>query len=955
MATDFSHNSTAPSCNDWQTVLVQLQTILAPDLFQLVDKAAQWSEFVRTSFSQNLEASCAALQWQAHQSDNAIASTLEQRFSAFNPVSDESEDTVMRRLRLFRRAHSAAVAVLELTDRLPIESTSLRISLLADCLIKAAYRFSYEQHAQRFGQPLGHSQRPSQLLIIAMGKLGGLELNFSSDIDLIFLYPEDGETSGTTRTTDNARFFRRVGTQLIKLLDEVTQDGFVFRVDMRLRPYGDSGALVMSLAQAEEYYQEQGREWERFAMIRSRVLTGEPADQKILDDIIRPFSFRRYIDYGVIDSIRSMKEMIQREVRRKGLTDNIKLGAGGIREVEFIVQSMQLIQGGRDKRLREKSVLKVLPLLVEAKLLPAKTQANLSQAYRFLRRLEHCIQELAERQTQQLPVDPNERAAISHAMGFDNWSQLIDQLKIHQHKTNDHFNALFGEERRQALTQDDFYRALAEGHIDVEQLTAELIERSQRQLAQDVAAQFIQQVDGFVTESSVLNLSSRGSKRLKAFFPALLASCLATKSPDVTLSRLLKVLRAILKRTAYLELLSENPPILQHLVDLAGQSEWVVQRLSEFPVLFDELLYPNSLYEPLQTADLKSELQQILLRIDANDEEELLDALRAFKQINELRVAAALLAERLSISQVSQYLTQQAEVILQAAVEQCWRLLVLKHGAPEGLSGQAHDCGFAIIGYGKLGGVELGFGSDLDLVFLFDQSMELATTGERSINNSRFYTRLAQKLIHFLSTRTNSGLLYEVDMRLRPSGSSGLLVSHIDAYRDYQMESAWTWEHQALIRARFVAGDKKLSPAFEQIRLRTLRKNRELPQLKKDVVEMRQKMRGQLEKVIMGKVDLKQATGGLVDIEFLAQYLVLAYQGDLPIPHGTVKCLQFIERQQMLSNQDAMTLIKHYRDIRNKLNAMALMEQGRHLPETEMAEKLSEVNAIWQRVLGQSN
>lgn len=348
----------------------------------------------------------------------------------------------------------------------------------------------------------------------------------------------------------------------------------------------------------------------------------------------------------------------------------------------------------------------------------------------------------------------------------------------------------------------------------------------------------------------------------------------------MALNRLLKVIQAILKRTAYLELFAENPPILQQLVDLAGRSDWVVRRLSDYPILFDELLYPNSLYEPLQAGDLKSELQQALLRADESDEEELLDTLRTFKQTNELRVAAALLAERLNISQVSRYLTQLAEVILQSSLDLCWNLLRLKYGLPAGLSGQPGDYGFAIVGYGKLGGEELGFGSDLDLVFLYNQSVDGVTTGKRAISCSRFYTRLAQKLIHFLSIRTNLGFLYEVDMRLRPSGASGLLVSHIDAYHEYQTESAWTWEHQALVRARYVAGDINLKVEFELVRQKTLIKPVNIQKLKKDVVTMRNKMREALLKVAPGKVDLKQTQGGLVDIEFLSQYFCLSYYSD---------------------------------------------------------------------------
>jgi len=574
--------------------------------------------------------------------------------------------------------------------------------------------------------------------------------------------------------------------------------------------------------------------------------------------------------------------------------------------------------------------------------------------------LEHSIHELAEKQTQQLPESEEEQKALCLAMSFSDWQGLISQLETWQSQVNEHFNQLFGEDRQTALAADDFYFSLSEGHIDAQQLFEHIKSKHPDRdelITLEVCENYLKQLELFAREPSVINLSSRGAKRVRTFFPALLSACLSTEQPDLTLKRLLKVLQAIIKRTAYLELLSENQPILEHLVDLAGRSPWVVKRLSDYPVLFDELLYPNSLYEPLQTADLQSELQQNLLRINPDDEEELLDTVRAFKQTNELRVAAALLAERLSISQVSRYLTQLAEVVLQAAVKQCWHLLSLKYGVPDSLADKDGCYGFAVVGYGKVGGFELGFGSDLDLVFLFDQPVDQQTNGKRAINNSRFYTRLAQKIIHFLSTRTNLGLLYEVDMRLRPSGSSGLLVSHIDAYREYQAESAWTWEHQALVRARFVAGDESLRMTFDRIRFDTLSLKRDDEQLQADVVDMRQKMRQQLERKQNGKTDLKQTKGGLVDIEFLAQYFcLLSFDNDEHareiIPNNTVEGLKLAATEGSISQADSLLLIKNYRLFRNKLNQMALVSSDNLIDETLFVEQREIVQTIWDNILG---
>lgn len=887
----------------------------------------------------------------------------------------QQEANVMRLLRSVRRCHSAAIASLELSHHLSIEESSARMSILAEVLIQAAYAWSYACQRITFGLPTSSNQQHGceNLLVVAMGKLGGMELNFSSDIDLIFFYLSDGETQGARRQVNNSRFFQKVGIQLIKLLNESTEDGFVFRVDMRLRPYGDSGNLVMSIAQAEDYYHEQGRGWERFAMVRAKIVTGSPSEQQALYQIITPFAFRRYIDYGVIDSLRNMKSMIQREVRRRGLKGNIKLGAGGIREIEFMVQSLQLIQGGRNKRLQEKSVLKVLPLLVEEKLLPLATSHELSSNYQFLRRLEHCLQELEEKQTQQLPTDTNTQLVIADVMGFSGWNDFEQRLTQIQENTNAHFNALFGEEKTVDESISEFFISLWEGHIEVPHLT-----QKYPRLSDAEASGFLAQLSQFCESHMVVNLSSRGAKRLKLFFPKLLAICLDTDNPEKTLTSLLAILKAILKRTAYLELLSENLPILQHLVDLVSRSQWVANRLAESPLLFDELLYPNSLYAPLTSADLQNELRQNLLRIDENDTEQLLDVIRSFKQINELRVAAAMLAERLSISQVSRYLTQLAQVIIQTSMQICWRALTEKYGQPQGLAGEENgdslnepmNMGFAVVAYGKLGGAELGFSSDLDLVFLFDQPASDSTVFDKDENSagrkksilvSRFYTRFAQKLIHFLSTRTSLGILYEVDMRLRPSGNSGLLVSHIDAFSDYQKESAWTWEHQALCRARAIAGDQSLAERFKKIRWLTIQSPRDAIKLRKDVVDMRQKMRQQLLQEKDGFCDLKQCQGGLVDIEFLAQFLLLDNDGteideqsnsNDELPANTVAMIKYSVEKKQLDESDGKLLSNAYRSYRNCLNEMAIVSGRRFIKDDLFVEERLAVNTLWQKVFG---
>jgi len=969
------------------------KTTINDDLFHYISNAIEISPFVADVFIHQLEPVLEQINW--HRSNRALdfskylrlqikqslyvpsisfdslSITQGQVFAINDFAADyQSEASIMKWLRRIRYQHSAAIAVLELSGQLSIEESIARMSILAEELIMIAYLWSYAAKREIFGLPVSETTEflnneccEQNMLILAMGKLGGYELNFSSDIDLIFFYSHDGQTNGGRRQIENSRFFQKVGASLVKLLNEPTEDGFVFRVDMRLRPYGSSGNLVMSVDQAEDYYHEQGRGWERFAMVRARVISGREQEKTELENIITPFAFRRYIDYGVIDSLRNMKEMIQREVRRRGLKDNIKLGAGGIREIEFMVQSLQLIQGGRDKRIQEKSLLKVLPLLSEVKLLAKDIAEELAKNYRFLRQLENFLQQREEQQTQQLPQNKNDQYIIAQLMGFVDWNKLHYQLEAVQKNTNEHFNNLFSEEQKQFEQKDDFFVSLWEGHISIDDF-----QQRASNLNNQTSQKVIDILQDFRRSRSILNLSNKGAKRLQKFFPNLLEICLETDDPVKTILNLIVVLKSILQRTAYLDLLSENPPILQHFVDLVSRSEWMVRRLSDYPILFDELLYPNSLYEPLKTVDLKSELQQGLLRIEENDDEQMLNAIRRFKQANELRVAAALLSKQLNISQVAHYLSELAEVVVQTVLEQSWRALTNQYGAPEKLNmsdvyGQRH-IGFSVIAYGKLGGSELGFNSDLDLVFLFEQPLDSQTLGsgslkKKSISVSRFYTRLAQKMIHFLSARTNLGLLYEVDMRLRPSGNSGLLVSHIDAFAEYQKESAWTWEHQALVRARAIAGDLSIIDKFTRIRQNILNLPRNFEKLKYDIVDMRDKMRKEL-KISASKLDLKHSQGGLVDIEFLAQYFILSQPHDGNradsmaeqglIPSDTIGALRSAKINQQLKPEDADLLIRSYQCFQNTINERFIHSDAIYLDEELFANERCAVSEIWRKI-----
>jgi len=868
----------------------------------------------------------------------------------------QSQASMMSALRQLRRRLSAALAMFELNHRITNDQAVVCQSIVAEKLIYLAYQWSYASLAESFGVA-EVDDKAINLLILAMGKLGGRELNFSSDVDLIFFYSHGGETQGGRRSISHNQFFNRIGVLSIKLLDEVTSDGFVYRVDMRLRPYGDSGSLVMSVAQAEDYYQEQGRDWERFAMVRARLISGTKSEQIELQNIIKPFAFRRYIDYGVIDALRNMKQMIQQEVRRRGLVDNIKLGAGGIREVEFMVQSLQLIRGGRAPRLQQPSVVKVLPLIEEENLLQKSISDQLLKHYRFLRQTENYIQIFEEKQTQTLPQEQAYKNNLALLMGYSCWDDFYHELQNIMQQNHNHFNELFGESEKIENPVDDFYLQLSQGFIQATQL------KDKYSIELSSAEAIVNRINVFIGSTMVKTMTARGAKRLKSILPILLNKTLEKKQSLQSLNSLFLVLKAILKRTVYLDLLYENHPVLEQLVDLVSRSDWIAERLSEYPILLDELLYPTSLYHPLKKQELKSELTQKLLRADEGDQELMLDSLREFKQINELRVAAALISNSITIEQVGSYLTQISEVILEFVYQYSLKRLFEKYKLSLSAGflqqdGLAQAIGFSMIAYGKLGGNELGFSSDLDLVFLFDEKQN-----KIEISDFRFYTRLAQKIIHFLSTHTRLGILYEVDMRLRPSGNSGLLVSHIEAFDEYQKQQAWTWEHQALVRARAIVGHKQLNRRFNVIRYQVLCQQRDRVSLRNDVKQMREKMRQQLETSDKNTLDLKQCAGGLVDIEFITQYLTLLFVRQVKkyepnsrfIPTNNILLLVASKALADLNNHDLNTadldvLIEAYSSYLNEINQSVILNFRSKSNIKRFENEREDVKTIWEKI-----
>ena len=878
-----------------------------------------------------------------------------------------SDDELGRALRRQRTRQQVRIIWRDINRQADLIETCRDLSDMADASIDQAYRWLYQRHCQQFGTPIGNrSGEPQAMVILGMGKLGAVELNLSSDIDLIFAYPEGGETVGAKRALDNQEFFIRLGQRLIKALDPMTVDGFVFRVDMRLRPYGSSGALVLSFNALEQYYQDQGRDWERYAMIKARVVAGDQVMGAQLLSLLRPFVYRRYLDFSAIEALRTMKQLIQQEVRRKGMADNIKLGAGGIREVEFIAQAFQLIHGGRDLSLQQRPLLKVLTTLEGQGYLPGAVISELREGYEFLRYTEHAIQAIADRQTQMLPDTEQDQARIAFIMGFDSWSAFHEQLMAWRGRIDWHF--------RQVIADPDEEEVIDEGELIVGGEWLPLWEEVQ----DDAAACAQLEEAGFVDAPKALKqlaslrsspqlraMQRLGRERLDAFIPRLLAQAVEHANPDLVLERVLPLVEAVARRSAYLVLLTENPDALRRLLTLCAASPWIAEQITRFPLLLDELLNERRLFKPPLAPELAAELRERLTRIPEDDLEQQMEALRNFKLAHRLRVAASEIAGSLPLMKVSDYLTWLAEAILEQVLALAWRQTVAKFGTPQRADGSLCDPGFIIVGYGKVGGIELGHGSDLDLVFIHDGDPNAETDGAKPIDGAQFFTRLGQRIIHLLTAQTNSGQLYDVDMRLRPSGASGLLVSSLGAFERYQESEAWTWEHQALVRARVLVGCKQVGAAFENVRASVLGRERDLPTLRQEVSEMRAKMRGNLGTRITAAgtaenayeatvpFDLKQDAGGIVDIEFMVQYAALAWSREHPALlryTDNIRILEGLEQVGLMPATDASLLREAYKAFRAVAHRQALQKEAGVVTGDQFVVERQHVRRIWSEL-----
>ena len=862
----------------------------------------------------------------------------------------DSIEALMTNLRRMRRREMVRIAWRDIGGLADFEETVRDTSDLADAIIAASVDRLHEWQCADLGTPIGHTAEPQQLVVLALGKLGASELNFSSDIDLIFTFPENGQTEGGRRSVDNDRFFLQLARKLMKVLGEPTADGFVYRVDMRLRPFGSQGPLVLSFDALEEYYQTHGRDWERYALIRARAVSGDMVLAAELLERLRPFVYRRYIDFGTLQSLRSLKAVMEQEVARKGMEHSVKHGPGGIREVEFTAQAFQMVRGGRTPALRYRRLLTVLERLGELKLLPAHAVASLSAAYRFLRAAEHRLQQADDRQEHMLPVDESGRARIAAAMGYASWDAFFERLERHRRNVDEQFAQVFGEERgTDAAGRSDPLGTLLAGSTD-EPTGVALLGEAGFAGARDAWSILARHRDTIALRMP----DALAHERLARLLPDLLRAVAAQGNATTALERVMSVVESVAKRSVYLALLAERPVALSQFVQLCAASPWIAQLLGRHPVLFDELLDPRTLYAPLAPDELDRDIAERLNAIDDPDREHEMDCLRQSKQANVLRVAAADVSRRIPLMVVSDHLTEIAEAVLRAALAIAWRDITARHGRPASMPTDTAFPPYAVIAYGKLGGIELGYGSDLDLVFVHDDDTNAMTTGAKSIDLATFYARLTQRLIHTLTTMTPQGTLYEVDPRLRPDGSKGVLVNTLDGLGEYLRDKAWTWEHQALARARAVAGDPGLGRRFAGLRRDILLRDRDGDTLRDDVRTMRERMRTELGSRRCGRFNLKQDPGGVADIEFIVQYGTLRWASKLGAHldfTDNIRLLEGFGRAGLMPHEEVTLLADAYRAYRGRIHELSLQASEAVVGDGEFAELRQAVVGIWNRVM----
>jgi len=868
-------------------------------------------------------------------------------------------DLQQGQLRKFRHQEMMRIIWRDLTGIALVDETLMALSTMADACIEVAALWAHEAVSVRFGDAQDADGRPMRMIVLGMGKLGGRELNVSSDIDLIYIYPYAGQSNGE-KQIDNEAYFRRVAQSLTQLLGNVTPDGFVFRVDTRLRPFGESGPLVMNFNAVEQYYLTQGRDWERYAMVKARPITGDADAIDELMELLKPFVYRRYLDYSAIDSLRELKRKIALSVKQKSLANNVKLGLGGIREIEFIGQAFQLVRGGRQERLHVRSIKKVLHCLHDMKLMSEADVSTLIEAYDFLRRVENSLQSMRDQQIHSLPADDIDQQRLLLMLGFDEWEVFETTLNAHRAAVSTRFNALFSDwdsGTDDTPDEQDDAAGIAWAVLSSPEVPEGAAEEAVRSLGLAATDELMESLASLTRGGFYQRLSSRAQDRVDRILPLLIATAMREPNPADALIRCLNLVRAVAGRSGYLQILIERPPALTRLVHLFARSAWVCTFVSRHPIVIDELLRDNGETPLPDQTQLRDEAMHEAGRLSELELDEQMDAMRQFQKARELQVAAAELSDTLPLMRVSDQLTWLAEAVVAAVVLLVEQRMIERHGRPSCTVGDELEYPqFGVVAYGKLGGLELGFGSDLDLVFLHNSvGTQQQTTGPKVIENGLYYARLAQKVVHFMTTHTPAGVLYDIDLRLRPNGQSGVLVTSFEAFNQYQNDQAWTWEHQALVRARMVLGSSNVTERFNQIRHQVLGKSRDLEMLVRDVTEMRTKMRENLSTGGTGRMHLKNDSGGVADVEFMVQYLVLANAAANPelIEYpDNVRILEVAAKSGLIEQDECDYLKQHYLSLRSLIHRQSLQQKPSNVPMTGPLSIIrQQITDSWNRLL----
>jgi len=929
------------------------ETLIKPDLFhweqlqqQLTDKNVTAQAFIESLQRMALASNYAVTQLARYP---LLIDTLE-GLTAFdlNPeqlikklTDTHDPEQIKHELRLFRHQKLVEIIYLDICADETVKDTLLHLSQLADLLIEQALIKAEQILSAKHGQPVDLQGEPMQMNIIGMGKLGGRELNFSSDVDLICTYSDDGELKGFGQLS-HTQYFSNVVKLFKQFLNDTTADGFVYRVDLRLRPWGNSGPIVLSHNGFEHYYQLHGREWEQYAMVKARVITGSDNDRQYLNSILKPFIYRRYHDYRVFDGLAQLKGKIDKQARAKSARCNVKIGRGGIREIEFFVQAFQILKGGRNHQLQTQSLYQVLKVLADHDIVEAQTLDDLRDSYDFLRMLENRIQMLNDQQTHEIPDKPNLLERIALLMKFPDWPTLEQALEQHQSRVNEYFSGLFsadeqGQEKQPTLQNLD-----------------ELPDDEHYEIINKMAfnqAEIIQQkLSEFYHSKALLYMSDKAKQRFRVFFPELLKQVATHEQQSILLEKMLALLSSIAGRSVYFELLYQNIPLLVKLVDIYDSSDWIASEVTRHPFLLESLLYPGKLSDRFDKRSLTEELS-VQLKNVRGDEEMELDILRQFKRMQTIVIATAELAVEISTDEVSHYLSELAEILLDAIHDLSWQQLVSQYGEPSCVDkDEIRVPVMGIIGYGKLGGYELHYQSDLDIIFLHNSAgKKQQTTGDRIIDNATFFSRLAQKMISKITLLTASGKLYEIDTRLRPDGASGMLVSTFSAFEQYQLEKAWVWEHQALIRARFVAGHAAIEAPFKTIRQAIISQARDESALQTEIISMRDKMYQAKNPVEGETFNIKHSRGGMVDIEFMVQYWVLLHANKFASLLETTDNIGLITELHRLGiiTDECLQLRDIYQAFHKWLHSQVLQNQSAEIPTERVLSEVDRVKTCW--------